>query len=175
MTFDSWLALIRDVAHTGDEQATLHLAQELMRSPRSHGLEGRWREVCAYAEILDLNKVARVMAAHKWRRNGRAVITPTENTHRLSRERYFAAWANEVPRAEDLKGSSGKMAAYAWWGAIARREDPSENNAQRAIMCKAFRVGASAYHEYFAWLEVERRVNHRALVQYLRARLWMEP
>ena len=175
MTFEEWIALIRDVAHTSDEQATLRFAQELMHSPRAQGLQDRWREVCAYAEILDLDKIAHVMAAGGWRRNQRTIIRTEDDTHRLSRERYLAAWADEVPRSQDLKDLSGKQAADAWWGMVARRKDPSEHDAQRAIMCKAFRIGMRAYHEYFVWLEAKRRVNHRALVQYLRARLWMEP
>lgn len=58
MTFDEWIAQIRDVAHTGDEIATLHFARALRFAPQDKALHERWQDVRAYAACLDLDAEA---------------------------------------------------------------------------------------------------------------------
>lgn len=165
MTFEAWIALIRDVAHTGDEQATLRLALELMLLvlPKKGDLTRRWREVTHYAQLLDLDTIAGVMARGGWRRVRQTIITPC-STHqlKLSRERYIAAWANEIPRT-DKEGS--------WWWQVDRGLTPEPNIAWQDLKDHLTLTGGQWSDQ--VWIDVGARVTHRALVQFLRARLWM--
>lgn len=185
MTFDEWIAAIRDVAHTQDEIATLHFARALRYAPQTQELHGRWQDVRAYAACLDLDAVARVMAAHGWRLNradgsapSRTVTSPDGRTFRLSPARYLAAWADEMPRiTPDPRDTRDHTSiAVNWWKAADDGKIyPYENDAYNAIWGFEWCKGAPNERAY-AHIEVVRaRIQHRALVQFLRARLWMEP
>lgn len=185
MTFDQWIGLIRDVAHTGDKDATLRLAQELMRSPRSHGLEGRWRDVSAYASCLDLDEIARVMAANGWRLNradgsapSRTVTSPCGHKFRLSPTRYIAMWSPEVPRVTpDPRDTRDHIySAVRWWEHADKGEVYRyEGDVRSALWSFTYLETSSKIKAAEAVEALLARVQHRALVQYLRARLWMEP
>ena len=183
MTFDEWIAQIRDVAHTGDEIATLHFARALRYAPQTMELHARWQDVRAYAACLDLDAVAHVMAEHGWRLNqadggapSRTVTSPDGRTFRLSPARYLAAWADEVPR--DM-GDAPRDISRAWWEAAdASRIYPDEDGAYRTIwVFEWVKAGSPINHQRAddAFDAAVARIQHRALVQYLRARLWMEP
>ena len=186
MTFDEWIALIRDVAHAQDEIATLHFARALRYAPQTQGLHDRWQDVRAYAACLDLDAVARVMANHGWRLNkadggapSRTVTSPDGRTFRLSPARYLAAWADEVPRItpdpRDTRDHIGT--AVNWWKAADDGKIyPYERDAYNAIWVFTGIRPRVALDMADAAVEAARtRIQHRALVQYLRARLWMEP
>jgi hypothetical protein len=186
MTFDEWIAQIRDVAHTQDEIATLHFARALRYAPQTPELHARWQDVRAYAACLDLDAVAHVMAEHGWRLNradggqpSRTVTSPDGKTFRLSPARYLAAWADEMPRVtpdpRDTRDHTD--IAVDWW----RSADmgfvyPQEDEAYSAIWNFHWHKTYVTQDMADAHLaEVRARIQHRALVQYLRARLWMEP
>lgn len=164
MTFEAWIALVRDVAHTGDEQATLRLAHELMVLvlPKKGDLTRRWREVAHYAQLLELDTIAGVMARGGWHRVRQTIIAP-DSTHqfKLSRERYIAAWANEIPRT-DREGS--------WWWQVDRGLTPKPYAAMQDLKESLTLTGIWSDQ---VWIDVGARVTHRAMVQFLRARLWM--
>lgn len=182
MTFDEWIAQIRDVAHTGDEIATLHFARALRFAPQDKALHERWQDVRAYAACLDLDAVARVMAGHGWRLNradggapSRTVTSPDGQTFRLSPARYLAAWVDEVPRPDESMRGADLSVSAAWWEAAGKGQIyVSERAAYRLIWNVGF-VDASIEDANVLSEQAEARIQHRALVQYLRARLWMEP
>jgi hypothetical protein len=178
MNFDEWIAQIRDVAHTQDKIATLHFARALRYAPQTRELHARWQDVRAYAACLDLDAVARVMAGHGWRLDkadggapSRTVTSPDGKTFRLSPERYLAAWADEVPdvgRQPTWARPSQRICDLWWKAAEAGKIYPLEYEAYDAIAALGAPDGGAAE-------AVRARIQHRALVQYLRARLWMEP
>lgn len=182
MTFDEWIAQIRDVAHTQDEIATLHFARALRYAPQTPELHARWQDVRAYAACLDLDAVALVMAAHGWRLNradggapSRTVTSPDGRTFRLSPARYLVAWADEVPRPDDTGRVVDLNVSMGWWEAADKGQIyVSENAAYRLIWNAGF-VDASIEDANRFEGQARARIQHRALVQYLRARLWMEP
>jgi hypothetical protein len=187
MTFDEWITQIRDVAHTGDEIATLHFARALRYAPQTQELHARWQDVRAYAACLDLDAVAPVMAGHGWRLNkadggqpSRTVTSPDGQTFRLSPARYLAAWADEMPRPAafswSIDGHDHVDTAADWW----RSADmgfvyPQEDEAYSAIWNFHWHKTYVTQDMADAHVEAVRaRIQHRALVQYLRARLWMD-
>lgn len=186
MTFDEWIAQIRDVAHAQDEIATLRLARTLRYAPQTQELHDRWQDVRAYAACLDLDAVARVMADHGWRLNkadggapSRTVTSHGGRTFRLSPARYLAAWADEMPRVNpDPRDTRDHISiAVNWWKAADDSKIyPYEVDAYNAIWVFYWHKTRGALHMADAYIEsVRARIQHRALVQFLRARLWMEP
>lgn len=185
MTFDEWIALIRDVAHTGDEVATLHLAMLLRWAPKERELHTRWRDVSAYAACLDLDEIARVMAANGWRLNradgsapSRTVTSPCGHKFRLSPARYIAAWADEVPRVTpDPRDTRDHIySAVRWWECADKGEVYRyEGDVRSALWSFTYLETSSKIKAGEAVEAALARIQHRALVQYLRARLWMEP
>lgn len=125
MSVDDWISLIREVAHTHREPAIRELLRRLYFEPSHSNLGAHWREVCVYAQSLDMERVAAEAEALLWL-DGRRLRYGYQWAWRIPPARYEAIWRG-LPTEVDMTGRTKEIA------------------------------------------------TSRAIVEFLRARLWMPP
>lgn len=186
--YNQWMELIREVMHVGKESYILEFAQDLRYAPQTKDLHDRWREVSGYAQGLDLESIAEVMVKHGWKLNrnpsgaSRTVESPAGSKFRLSPSRYIAAWADEVPRLEDVATYNPYYIRISreWWDSVEKGKIPDHDAAGYSCISayerhKHYIIEESDAYGLKAKKAAVLRIQNRAMVQYLRARLWMNP